>query len=184
MANISKAKAVELIYIEIERGINYTKALARFKPELSLDKETFKSYWKEAKAKYEARVKMSIEAVAKSQATRIMHALETKEGQVIDLIRQIDDLEKDLANGFVTDARWVANELVHDKRPMLDKEKVEKVALIAKLKADIRKILGLDAPKESNVKVETDIDKLFKTGDAGFAEDPEIKKPFKRLKES
>lgn len=165
MANISKIKAVELILKEVEKGATHNDCQKLILSNFDLTKQSFTKYWKEAKAKYEARQKKVEIAKTSHEIKRAIHALETKEGQVISLIKQIDDLEKDLSDGFVTDARWVSDILVHDKRPMLDKEKVEKVALIAKLKADIRKILGLDAVKNHNVNINADINALLMAGD-------------------
>lgn len=148
MANISKIKAVELILKEVNKGTTFTDAFQVISSKYKLNEATFSKYWKEAKAKYEARQQKVEAARTTHEIKKAIHALETKDGQVVDLIRQINDLENDLADGFVTDARWVSDNLVFDKRPMLDKEKIDKVALIAKLKGDIRKILGLEAAKE------------------------------------
>ena len=148
MANISKIKAVELILKEVEKGTTHNDCQKLILANFDLTKQSFTKYWKEAKAKYEARQQKVEAARTTHEIKKAIHALETKDGQVVDLIRQINDLENDLADGFVTDARWVSDNLVFDKRPMLDKEKIDKVALIAKLKGDIRKILGLEAAKE------------------------------------
>lgn len=148
MANISKIKAVELILKEIEKGTTFNDCFSVFRSKFQVTERTFANHWKSAKSKYEARQQKVEAAKTTHEIKKAIHALETKDGQVVDLIRQINDLEKDLADGFVTDARWVSDSLVFDKRPMLDKEKIDKVALIAKLKGDIRKILGLEAAKE------------------------------------
>lgn len=148
MATISKIKAVELILKEVEKGKTYKETYEVIRSKAKLGETAFASYWNEANDKYKKRQQKVEAAKTNHEIKKAIHALETKDGQVVDLIRQINDLENDLVDGFVTDARWVSDSLVFDKRPMLDKEKIDKVALIAKLKGDIRKILGLEAAKE------------------------------------
>lgn len=147
MAKIS-LKTIALIQKEFETGKSYTDSFEAVLRVVKLAEPTFAKYWNQAKDKFNKRQKAVESAKETHEIKKAIHALETKDGQVVDLIRQINDLEKDLADGFVTDARWVSDSLVFDKRPMLDKEKIDKVALIAKLKGDIRKILGLEAAKE------------------------------------
>ena len=80
MATISKAKAIESIYLEIEKGITYTTALRQLKGELGVKSDiTFDAYWKEAKVRFAKRQEKTTEAIANREANKVIHELETKD---------------------------------------------------------------------------------------------------------
>lgn len=166
MATISKAKAIESIYLEIEKGITYTTALRQLKGKLGVKSDiTFDAYWKQAKARFEKRQEKTTEAIANREANKVIHELETKDGQINSLVKQIQDIEKEIESGQTVECTWVRDEFHQDKRPLNGNEIRDRRALIKSLLSDIRQIRGLNAPKENKLTVKQEIDELVKSGD-------------------
>lgn len=182
MANISKTKAVELILKEVQDGKTYTDAFAAILADFSLSKPTFDKYWKQAKEIYQTRLKKKEEARTKREIEKAIHELETQDGQVNALIEQLNEVKAELQSGTTIDCAWNRGEFVETTRPLNATERKDRRLLYYKLLAEIRSIRGLDAPKQSQVKLETDIDKLINSGDAKVEEGEGPAKPFKNLK--
>lgn len=182
LANTSKAKAIELIYIEMEKGMKHNDAKAYFMPKLGLSKETFRSYWNSAKVKYAKRQEKTEQAIFEKETNKVLHILETQDGQVNALIEQLNEVKAELQSGTTIDCAWNRGEFVETVRPLNATERKDRRLLYYKLLAEIRSIRGLDAPKQSQVKLETDIDKLINSGDAKVEEGEGPAKPFKNLK--
>lgn len=182
MANISKTKAVELILKEVQEGKTYTDALSAIFPNFSLTKPTFNKYWKEANKIYQNRLKKKEEARTQREIAKAIHELETQDGQVNALIVQLNEVKAELESGMTIDCAWNRGQFVKTERVLNATERKDRRLLCIKLLAEIRSIRGLDAPKQSQVKLETDIDKLIKAGDAKVVEGEGTTKPFKSLK--
>ena len=167
MATISKAKAIESIYLEIEKGITYTTALRQLKGELGVKSDiTFDAYWKEAKVRFAKRQEKTTEAIANREANKVIHELETKDGQINSLVKQIQDIEKEIESGLTVECTWdKSGNFLQDKRPLNGNEIRDRRALIKSLLSDIRQIRGLNAPKENKLTVKQEIDELVKSGD-------------------
>lgn len=153
MERISKKAAVELILEEVKKGIAYSECARIFKEKWGIPKSTFDRNWAEANKMYDdakAKVYSKVEAaVAKREINRTIHELETRDGQIADLIKMIEAINEELTTGMTNDSRWVSDTLVFDKRPMYAKEFNDKRELKARLLADLRKIIGLDAPTKT-----------------------------------
>lgn len=182
MANISKTKAVELILKEVQEGKTYTDTWQVISSNYTLNEATYTRYWKEAKSIYENRLKKKEEARTQREIAKAIHELETQDGQVNALIVQLNEVKAELESGTTIDCTWSRDQFLETVRPLNATERKDRRLLYYKLLAEIRSIRGLDAPKQSQVKLETDIDKLIKAGDAKVVEGEGITKPFKSLK--
>lgn len=165
MAKILKAKAIEIIYQAVEQGILHKVARPKFMSELGINRITFDTYWKNAKARFEKRQEKTTEAIANREANKVIHELETKDGQINSLVKQIQDIEKEIESGQTIECTWVRDEFHQDKRPLNGNEIRDRRALIKSLLSDIRQIRGLNAPKENKLTVKQEIDELVKSGD-------------------
>lgn len=182
MANISKTKAVELILKEVQEGKTYTDTLEQFLTKFNVSNPTFATYWKEANKIYQNRLKKKEEARTQREIAKAIHELETQDGQVNALIVQLNEVKAELESGMTIDCAWNRGQFVETQRILNATERKDRRLLCIKLLAEIRSIRGLDAPKQSQVKLETDIDKLIKAGDAKVEEGEGTTKPFKSLK--
>lgn len=153
MANISKIKAVELILKEVDKGTTFTDAFQVISSKYKLNEATFSKYWKEAKAKYEARQQKVEAARTTHEIKKAIHELETKDGQVNDLIKNLNEIRQEIESGITIEWTWVKGQYIQTERPMNANEKKDRRALYAKYLAEIRAIRGLDAAKQINNKV-------------------------------
>jgi hypothetical protein len=167
---VSKAKAVDTLYKEIEGGKGYKETKGLLMAELGVGKNTFDSYWKEAKARFEKRVQKTDELAAKKQAERILLAIETKDGQVEALNKQLIEITNEIESGLTVEWTWKGDQYVETVRPMNANEKKDRRNLYIKILAEIRAIRGLDAPKDSKITLKTEVEQLIKTGDAKVIE--------------
>ena len=165
MAKILKAKAIEIIYQAVEQGILHKVARPKFMSELGINRITFDTYWKNAKARFEKRQEKTTEAIANREANKVIHELETKDGEINSLVKQIQDIEREIESGQTIECTWVRDEFYQDKRPLNGNEIRDRRALIKSLLSDIRQIRGLNAPKENKLTVKQEIDELVKSGD-------------------
>lgn len=183
MANISRTKAVELILKEVQDGKTYSDAHKVISSKFKLNETSFVKYWKEANKIYKDRLEKAEAARTKREIERALHELETQDGQVNALIEQLYEVKAELEAGTTIDCAWNRGEFVETVRPLNATERKDRRLLYYKLLGEIRAIRGLDAPKQSQVKLETDIDKLIKSGDARTEEDEGTEKQFRSLKD-
>lgn len=153
MANISKIKAVELILKEVEKGTTHNDCQKLILANFDLTKQSFTKYWKEAKAKYEARQQKVEAARTTYEIKKAIHELETKDGQVNDLIKNLNEIRQEIESGVTVEWTWSRGQYIQTERPMNANEKKDRRALYAKYLAEIRAIRGLDAAKQINNKV-------------------------------
>lgn len=166
MAKILKAKAIEIIYQAVEQGILHKVARPKFMSELGINRITFDTYWKEAKARFIKRQEKTTDKIANREANKVIHELETKDGQINSLVKQIQDIEKEIESGQTVECTWDKfGNFLQDKRPLNGNEIRDRRALIKSLLSDIRQIRGLNAPKENKLTVKQEIDELVKSGD-------------------
>lgn len=146
-------KVKALIYKEFESGKSYTEGFEAILSRAKLSETTFAKYWKEAESKYLAKQSKIEEARINHEIKKAIHELETKDGQVNELIKNLNEIRQEIESGKTVEWTWVKGHYVETERPMNANEKKDRRALYAKYLAEIRAIRGLDAAKQINNKI-------------------------------
>lgn len=144
MANISKNKAIEKIYLALEDGIRHNDAKKRFVAEMGLSPNTWGVYWKEAKLKYQERLKKTELTIQSKEDNRVVNILETKDGQVDALIERCNTISEELKSGTTIEWNWNFGEYDSVIRKLSANELRDRHVLFMKYLAEIRIIRGLN----------------------------------------
>lgn len=157
MAGIAKKKAIELILIEVGNGKTYNDTLALFSTKWQLPTRTFATYWNEANSIYdkkqEAFQKKKDDALLKHELERQEHDLETKDGQVKELIKHALAINEEIETGKAKCFNWFRGQFNEHEITLSHSELAEKRKVLAGLLSDIRDIRGLNAPKEQKTAI-------------------------------
>lgn len=140
---VNKQKAIELILVELDKGTDKPSILAKNGKNWHIPDRSFERYWKEANTLHSTRIQ-EVQSELKEERVeiekeRLKADLKTKNERVMILQSQIDDIIKELEDGFCYDVNGRGKPY---KRHLLPSEKTGMRKSIKDLQSEISKIEG------------------------------------------
>lgn len=146
MPSPNKQTIINQFIKEVAKGTTYSKVLAHAVEKWHISKRTFDRYWKTANEQHKEtqdKAKAAAEkAIVDETVAAARNGLKSKLERVINLQRQVDDIQKDLDSGITVDYVIISGKLQRVQKEMSVADKAYCRRVIKDIQSEISKIEG------------------------------------------